>query len=161
MEPLDCCMAILVLEELKRDSPRLRPLGAHAVANRLLSILRYKALQFSLGPFVLEKGRMGAGERGGKLRPSIGSAHINDSDSFYSRLRRVDAEQARRLTVFHAAPKLALGRDDKVLVKWISVGFDFNPLPAAGYDRQNRASGGDNPHVVLKLRRVFCDRGLF
>ena len=29
-----------------------------------------------------EKGRMGASERGGKLRPSIGRAHINDSDTF-------------------------------------------------------------------------------
>ena len=44
---------------------------------------------------------------------------------------------------------------------FLGVGLDLHPPPSPGYYRQNRAPGGHNPHGVLKLRRVFCDRGLF
>ena len=141
-------------------APDFEPLGAHPMADRLLRVLRHEALQFGFGPFVFKKGRVGPSERSGKFRPSVGTTHIDNTDGFYAWLRRVDAEQAWRLTIFHAAPKLALGRNYQVLVQRIGMGLDLHPLPAPGYDRQNRAAGRDDPHVMLKLRSVFCDRGL-
>ena len=54
-------------------------------------------------------------------------------------LRWLDAEQARRLAIFHTAPELPLGRDNEVLVKRIGVGRDLHPLAAAGDDREDRA----------------------
>src|SRR5215472_11982833 len=58
MEPLDCCIAILGIQELKGDSAGFGALGAHAMSNCLLRVLRHEALQFSLGPLVFEKCRM-------------------------------------------------------------------------------------------------------
>src|SRR6516162_11233854 len=44
MEPLDCCMSILGIQKLEGDGAGFGALGAHAVANCLLRVLRHEAL---------------------------------------------------------------------------------------------------------------------
>ena len=39
MEPLDCCMAILGLDELKGDGAGFRAFGENSMADRLLRVL--------------------------------------------------------------------------------------------------------------------------
>src|SRR4249919_1147680 len=76
MEPLDCCMAILGMQELKGDDAGFGALGAHAMPGCLLRVLRHEALQLSLGALVFEKCRVGSSKRAGEFRPGIGGAHI-------------------------------------------------------------------------------------
>jgi hypothetical protein len=47
-------------------------------------------------------------------------------------------EEARR---FDAAPELAFGSDNQVLVERISMGGDFNPFTATGDHKEDRPSG--------------------
>ena len=72
-----------------------RALGADAMADRLLGVLRHQRLEFGLGLFVLEMGCRVSRKDAGKLRPGIGGAHIDDPDRLDPRLRRLDPEQAR------------------------------------------------------------------
>src|SRR6266576_3646285 len=63
IDSLDRCIAHLaLLERLEADRPRLGALGPHAMAERLLGILRHQPLELGLGPFVLEKCRPGGAE---------------------------------------------------------------------------------------------------
>ena len=78
---------------------------------------RHQALELGLGLLVLEMRLPGADEDIGELGPGIGGAHIDNADRLNARLRRLDPEQGRGLAAFHAAPELALGGDDEVLVK--------------------------------------------
>jgi hypothetical protein len=82
---------------------------------------------------------------GSKLRPRIRGTHIDNADCLHPRLWRFDAKQSRLLPSLDAAPELPLGGDDEVLTEWIGVGFDLNPLPAAGDDRKSRCPGRDDP----------------
>src|SRR5437660_5581064 len=74
---LDRCMAGLHVEEIEAHRTRLGPLGADAVPNRLLGVLRHQRLEFGLGPLVLEERRAGRAEDAGELRPRIGRAHVD------------------------------------------------------------------------------------
>ena len=65
------------------------------MADRLLRVFGYQALQFGLGAFVLEISRLGSGEERRELRPGVGRAHIDDPNRFDARLRRLDAEEAQ------------------------------------------------------------------
>jgi hypothetical protein len=125
------------------------------MADRLLGILRHQALELSFGLLVLEMSRPGPRKDRSKLRPRIRGAHIDNADCLHPRLWRFDAKQSRLLPSLDTAPELPLGGDDEVLIEWIGVGFDLNPLPAAGDDRKNRCPGRNDPHVVLQLRHVL------
>src|SRR5271169_3270443 len=72
IELLDCCMAVLSLEQLERNGAGFRAPRTHAMPDRLLRVLRHQALQFGLGFFVLEIGRSRAGKGLSELSPSIG-----------------------------------------------------------------------------------------
>src|SRR5580704_4798881 len=108
MEPLDCCMSILGMQELKGDGTGFGALGAHAMADRLLRVLRHEALQFSFGAFVFEKCRVCSRKRAGEFCPAIGRAHIDDADRLNARLRWLDAEEGRGLAALHTPPELPL-----------------------------------------------------
>ena len=108
MEPLDCCMSILGIQERKGDGTGFGALGAHAMADCLLRVLRHEAFQFSLGSLVFEKCRVSLSKRASEFCPGIGRAHIDDADRFNPRLRRVDAEQGRGLAALDTAPELPL-----------------------------------------------------
>jgi hypothetical protein len=49
MDPLDCCMAVLLDEEVKAHGPGFRALGPNAMADRLFGVLRHQAFQLYLG----------------------------------------------------------------------------------------------------------------
>ena len=121
MEPLDCCMAILRIQELKGDGTGFGALGAHAMADRLLRVLRHEAFQFSLGALVFEKCRVSSSKRAGEFCPGIGRAHIDDTDRRNARLRRLDAEEGRGLAALDTPPELPLGGDNEMLIKRIGM----------------------------------------
>ena len=93
MEPLDWCIAILGMQELNGDGAGFGALGAHAVTDGLLRVLRHEALQFSLGALVFEKCRVFSSKRAGEFCPRIGNAHIDGMDRCYPRLRWLDTAQ--------------------------------------------------------------------
>ena len=64
-------------------------------------------------------------------------------------------EQARRVARLDAPPELFLGREQQMLVERISRNGKFNPLAAAGDDRERRHVGVGYPHVVLELRHIL------
>src|SRR6202034_3059993 len=52
---LDRCTALLLgSQEIKTDGARFRPLGANAVADRLLRIVRHQDFELGFGSLVLE-----------------------------------------------------------------------------------------------------------
>jgi hypothetical protein len=159
IELLDCCMAGLSFEQLECDGARFGSPRTHAMPDRLLRILRHQALQPGLGFFVLEISRPGPGKGRSELSPRIGRAHIDNAHRLHAGLRRLDAEQARGLAILHAAPEFPFGGDEEVLVERIRMGGDLDPFAAAGDYRQDRASGGNDPHVVLQLGCMFFRRG--
>jgi hypothetical protein len=48
-----------------------------------------------------------------------------------------------------------------MLVERIGINRDFDPLAAAGHDRQHGGPGIGHPHIVLQLRHVFFGGGFF
>src|SRR5580692_5114848 len=80
MDGLDLCTATLHAEEIKAHRARLRTLGADAMADRLLGIVRHQTLQFCLGLFMFEVRRTGPREGSSELRPGIGGTHVDDAD---------------------------------------------------------------------------------
>src|SRR5215204_2352120 len=80
MESLDESMAVAVRNQLEADRPRLRALRPDAMAKGFPRILRHECLELTLGALVL--GMSGAGPRKGcgMLGPSIGRAHVNDTN---------------------------------------------------------------------------------
>jgi hypothetical protein len=133
-------MAILRIEELNGDGAGFRALGAHAMADCLLRVLRYEAFQFSLGALVFEKCRVSSGKRACEL-PRHWTGSCRHADRRNARLRRINPKEGRGLAVLDTAPKLPLGGDNEVLVERIGVGLDLNPLAAAGNDREYRPPG--------------------
>ena len=87
--------------------------------------------------------------------------HVDNSDCFDPGLRWSDPEKARGLAARDAAPELAFGRDNEVLIERIGMGFDLDPFAAAGNHRKHGTLRRDNPHIVLQLRHVFLGRHLF
>src|ERR1700722_13280402 len=134
MDGLDLCTAALHAEEVKTHRAGFRALGADAVPDRLLGILRHQTLQFRLGLFVFEMRRTGPRESSRKLRPCIRRAHVDNADCLDAWLWRLDPEQPRRLSAFDAAPELALRGDDEVLIKRVGMSGDLHPLTAPGDD---------------------------
>jgi hypothetical protein len=51
-----------------------------------------------------------------------------------------------------------LSRNNQMLIEQIGMGGDLDPFVAAGDDRQDSASGRNDPHIVLQLRHVFFSR---
>ena len=148
-------------QELEADRSRFGPLGPDAMPDRFLGVLRHELFQLRLGILVFQEGRMGAPENAGKFRPRIRGAHVDDADRLDPDLRRFCQEEARGLAGFDAAPELFLGREQEMLVERISRDGKFNPLAAAGDDRQHRRAGVRDPHIVLELGDVLLRRRLF
>ena len=110
------------MQELKGDGAGFGALGAHAMADCLLRVLRHEAFQFSLGALVFEKCRVSSSKRAGEFCPGIGRAHIDNADRRNARLRRLDAEEGRGLAALDTAPELPFSGDNEVLVERIGMG---------------------------------------
>jgi hypothetical protein len=68
--------------------------------------------------------------------------------------------RAGGLATRHAAPEFLLRRQKQMLVEGIGGYLDLDPFAATGDDREHRASGIGDPHIVLDLGRVLLGRGL-
>src|SRR6516225_7903077 len=129
---LERCMIALQLLEIKADRTRFGTLGADAMANRFLGILRHECFQLGLCTLMLQKRLSGAAEDSGKFGPGIRGTHIHHPNPFEARRRRVDAKEMRGLAALYTAPELSLGGHDKVLIERIGMGGDLDPFAAAG-----------------------------
>ena len=76
---------------------------------------------------MLQKGLSGAAEETREFRPRVRIAHINNPDGLDPWLWRFDSEQLRWLAALDAAPELALGRDDEMLIERIGMGQNLDP----------------------------------
>src|SRR5215472_16700681 len=101
IDSLERCMAILHLEKIKTNGAGLRALGAYAMADGFLGVLRHERLELGLGFLMLEIGLPRAAEHARKLRPGIRCGHVDDPDGLDPGPRRLDAEQARGLAALH------------------------------------------------------------
>ena len=102
------------------------------MTDRLLGILRYQRFELGFGLLVFEMGRPGSGKDARKLRPGIGCGHIHNPHRLKPRLRRLDPKELGFFAGFDAAPELALGSHDQMLVERIGMGDDLDPFAAAG-----------------------------
>src|SRR5262249_41542257 len=129
IDGLDRCMARLLSrggQKIEADRAGFGALGADAMADRFFGILRHEALELCPRLFVVEMRRAGPGKDAGKLGPGIGRGHIDDADGFEPQPRRLDTKQLRLLTTFDAAPELALGGDNEMLIERIGMGEDLD-----------------------------------
>ena len=108
-------------QEIKTDRARFGPLGADAMADGLLGILRHQFLEFGFGRFMLQIGRAGLAKHPGEFGPGIGCAHVDDADRRDPRPWWFDAKQARGLASLHAPPELLLRGQQQMLVERIGA----------------------------------------
>src|SRR5687768_9061336 len=104
----------------------------------LLGVLRYQPLEFGLAPLMIQKRRPGAAEQRRKVRPRIGSAHVDDLDALDARYRRFGVKRGRRLSGANSAPEGPLGIHHGSLVDRVRRNFYFDPLAPTGDDRKYR-----------------------
>ena len=105
---------------------------------RLLGILEHQALELRLGLLMLEV-RVPRARMNTSANPAQASEVLISTirSASMSRPRRVDPEQGRGLAALDAAPELAFGGHNEVLIKWIGITSDLDPFAPAGYHRQH------------------------
>src|SRR6516164_741072 len=129
--------------------------------DRLLGVLWHEAFELRLGVLMLEMGLACAPKYAGEFGPGIGRIHVDDPHRLNASSRWLDAEEARALAALDAAPEFLFRRQKKVLIERVSWYLDFDPLAAAGDDRQDCGGGIGDPDVVLELGHVLLRRRLF
>src|SRR5438132_492782 len=72
---LERCMGRLPVAEVEAHRAGFRALGANAVTDGLLGVLRDEALELGLGLLMLEKGLPGVAVGGGELGPGVRGTH--------------------------------------------------------------------------------------
>src|SRR5262245_29813951 len=105
-DSLDRGMDGLRLQDIKAHRTRFRALGAHAMPNCFLGILRHQGFELAFGPLVVQKRIARVTEQRRELRPLIRRPHVDDADGLDARPRRLGIHQVGRLTRLDAAPKL-------------------------------------------------------
>src|ERR1700733_2019635 len=104
------------------------------MADRLLGILRDKALKLALRLLVLEMCGLGPRINRREFRSGVGRGHIDNSNSFDPWFWRVDTKEFRGLAILDATPELAFRGENEVLIERIGVDLDLDPFAAAGDD---------------------------
>src|SRR5215471_8897253 len=160
-DSLDRGMVRLRLQHIKTHRPRSRALGPHAMADRLLGILRHESLELALRAFVVEKRTPGIAKERRELRPRIRRTHIDDADGLDARSWRLGHDEVRDFAGLNAAPKLLFRRHQNGEIERVHWYGDLDPFAAAGDDGEHRAPQMGDPHVMLDLRHVFFGRCLF
>src|SRR4029077_13273421 len=95
-DSLDRGMGALRLQDIKGHRARFRALGAHAMPNCFLGIIRRQGFELAFGPFMVEKRIARAPKQGSEFGPRIRRAHIDDADRLDARPRRLGIDQVRR-----------------------------------------------------------------
>src|SRR5450759_4646329 len=106
MASLDRCIARLHVDEIKTDRPRFGPLGADAVAEGFLGILRHQDFELGFGPFMLQEGHAGLAKHSRQFSPGIGCAHVDDAHRRNPRPWWFGPKQARGFPTLHTVPEL-------------------------------------------------------
>src|SRR5262249_10492803 len=119
-------MVRLRVQHIKTHRPRSRALGPHAMADRLLGILRHEGLELALRAFVVEKRTPGIAKERSELRPRIRRAHIDDADRLDARPWRLGIDEMGRFARLNAAPELLFRRDQNTEIKRIHGGRDLD-----------------------------------
>src|SRR5450759_351754 len=120
MVSLEWCMAVLHgAQQIKTDRPGFGPLGADAMAEGFLGILRHQDFEFGFGPFMVQEGRASLAKHPRQFGPGIGCAHIDDPHRRDPGPWCFGAEQARGLTILNAPPELLFCRQQQMLVEAI------------------------------------------
>src|SRR5215471_11413234 len=101
-------MGALRLEDIETDRARLRASGADPMSGGLLGVLRNQCLELDPCPLMFGVRSPGPEEDAGEFSPAVRGAHVHHPDSLDARPRRLDSEEARRLTAFDAAPEFLL-----------------------------------------------------
>src|SRR5450759_4659464 len=139
MVSLEWCMAVLHgAQQIKTDRPGFGPLGADAMAEGFLGILRHQDFEFGFGPFMVQEGRAGLAKYPRQFGPGIGRAHINDPHRRDPRSWWFDAIEARGLATLHTPPELLFRGQQQLLVEAIGGDCAFQPFAPAGDDRECR-----------------------
>ena len=73
-------MLASVGDHVETDGARLRALGADAMSEGLLSVLRHEGLQFGTGGLVRRMCIAGADEHGRMFRPGVRGGHVDDAE---------------------------------------------------------------------------------
>src|SRR5262245_9974524 len=107
---LDRSMDGLRVNYIEAHRARFGALGAHAMPNGLLGILRHQGFEFAFGPFMVEKCTPGIAKERCELRPEVRRAHVDDAHGLDARPRRLGIGQMGRFTRLHAAPKFLFRR---------------------------------------------------
>src|ERR1039457_2587910 len=118
MVSLDRCIARLHgAQQIETDRPRFGPLGANAMAEGFLGILRHQDFEFSSSLLMVQEGRAGLAKHPRQFGPGIGSAHINDPHRCNPRPWWFRPKEARGLATFHTPPELLFRGQQQMLVK--------------------------------------------
>src|SRR6516225_6167829 len=119
---LERCTAIFHLKDIKADGTGFGALGAKAMTDGFLGILRHQGLKLRLGSLMLQKRFPGAAKETGKFRPGVRRTHIDNPDRLDPRLGWLNTKEVRRLAALDTAPELPLGRHNQVLIERIGMG---------------------------------------
>src|ERR1035437_4239565 len=120
MVSLDRCIARLhAAQQIKTDRARFGPLGADAMAECFLGILRHQDFEFSSGLLMVQEGRAGLAKHPRQFGPGIGCAHVDDADRCDPRPWWFGPIEARGLATLHTAPELLFRRQQQMLVEAI------------------------------------------
>src|SRR3954451_4189531 len=125
------------------------------MAKGFLRVLWHECFQVALSLLMLDEGWSGSAIHGRELGPGVRLTHVDRPHGFDPWPGWLDAEEARGLARFDAAPELLLGGEQKVLIERVGVDLDLDPLARACDDGENRATRADHPHVVLELCHVL------
>src|SRR4029077_1193152 len=81
MVSLEARIGASIRDHVEADRAGFGALGADAMAESLACIFRHQKLQLGFCCLMLSVGLAGASKNGSALAPSVGGAHINDSDN--------------------------------------------------------------------------------
>src|SRR5262249_53035152 len=107
---LDRGIGCLHLQHIKAHRAGFRALGFHAVPDGLSGILGHQGFELALGPFVVEKGDLGAAEERGELGPGIRRTHINDADGLDAWTWRLGQDEEGGFACCYPAPGVPFRR---------------------------------------------------
>jgi len=104
-------MGCLQIEEIKAHRSRFGAPRPQPMADRLLGIFGEQRLKLILSSLMFEISWPGPAEERCELRPAVGRAHIDNTNGFDARPRRLGIYEVGRFSRLDTAPELLFCRD--------------------------------------------------